>query len=285
MNTPLFTKAAIETILKKKQDRVSEFSLSADLNFSTQAVRFDQDFLRLYLDSETFIDINSIKKKIRKHTAYCISGKGKLQPFHLFSEETNHVYKLLPTQDYPSFAISSTPMHQVSYSSPQKDTESKVKLLSPFPPRSQALDTCFGLGYSAIELAKYCQSVVSFEVDPTVLKLAGFNPYSGPAFSSEKIIIREEDVSQGIRSLESDAFEVVLHDPPTPKISTDLYRIEFYCELKRVLRPGGKLFHYCPRPNIKSRGRDFTTEVKTKLEQAEFKVLHYSEDAQGLLAR
>ena len=57
---------------------------------------------------------------------------------------------------------------------------------------------------------------------------------------------------------------------------------EFLSEVYRVLKPGGKLFHYTPLPGVK-RGRNFPDKVKAKLKSVGFGNIKYFSPAQGLL--
>ena len=62
----------------------------------------------------------------------------------------------------------------------------------------------------------------------------------------------------------------MLHDPPRFALAGELYSLSFYTELARVLRRGGRLFHYTGAPNSRSRGRDLAAEVATRLRAAGF---------------
>jgi hypothetical protein len=59
--------------------------------------------------------------------------------------------------------------------------------------------------------------------------------------------------------------------------------LDFYHELYRVLRSGGKLFHYIGDPESKS-GRSVTAGVLRRLEQAGFRELQRAPRAFGVTA-
>ena len=61
------------------------------------------------------------------------------------------------------------------------------------------------------------------------------------------------------------SFGAVLHDPPRFGLAGELYSQAFYDELARVLRPGGRLFHYTGTPNRLTSGRDVPQEVERRL--------------------
>jgi predicted methyltransferase len=54
--------------------------------------------------------------------------------------------------------------------------------------------------------------------------------------------------------MESGSFNFVIHDPPARALSrTDVYGLEFYSQLRRVLTNDGSLFHYIGRKLQRSR--------------------------------
>ena len=65
--------------------------------------------------------------------------------------------------------------------------------------------------------------------------------------------------------------DAVLHDPPRFGIAGELYSQAFYAQLARVLRRGGKLFHYTGSPNRLTSGRDVPREVQKRLQSAGFR--------------
>ena len=79
------------------------------------------------------------------------------------------------------------------------------------------------------------------------------------------------DVSTAILQLPDASFDAALHDPPRFGIAGELYSQVFYNELARVLRRGGRLFHYTGSPNKLTSGRDVPREVQKRLEKAGFK--------------
>ena len=59
----------------------------------------------------------------------------------------------------------------------------------------------------------------------------------------------------------------MLHDPPRFGIAGELYSQVFYDHFARVLRRGGRLFHYTGAPNRLTSGRDVPREVARRLEK------------------
>ena len=74
----------------------------------------------------------------------------------------------------------------------------------------------------------------------------------------------------------------MLHDPPRFGIAGELYSQAFYDQLARVLRRGGRLFHYTGSPNRLTSGRDVPGEVAKRLEKAGFKAQRALDGVVGL---
>jgi len=135
------------------------------------------------------------------------------------------------------------------------------------------LDTCGGLGYfAACCLESGVARVQSFEKNADVLWLRTLNPWSpDPAASDGRLQMEHADAAQAIGQLADASFDALLHDPPRFGIAGELYSQVFYGELARVLRRGGRLFHYTGSPNKLTSGRDVPREVARRLEQAGFR--------------
>lgn len=268
----VLTKKEIEKITKAS----GEVSASLDLGKSASKVFVEDN--KVKFDSET-LDLTKLPK-LDDWTCYTVI-ENKLIKIQFFSGETDRFYKLTPTKDWPTVSISSTPMHRVSASTPKIDTLSKIKALGKIGGR--ALDSCGGLGYTAIQLAKYCDEVITFEKDKNVLEIAKYNSYSDELFNNEKIKLKKKDVFSWIKKFNDKYFDVIVHDPPTFKYAVELYSLEFYKELFRVLKDKGKIYHYTPLPKVKTTGRFFPNEVKKRLLKAGFSKVNYIESCQGFI--
>ncbi len=213
---------------------------SLDLGLTTSKVELSDEGI-------TFGDGQQLNwhhiEEISKTKNVCLRLEAShLHKIQAFSEETNRFCSLMPTTGAPTLLIARFSMHRIKNTDPHRDTLSKIKAIAPISGR--VLDTTTGLGYTAIEASRTAQSVVTVELDPTVLDIARQNPWSKRLFENPKISQLIGDSSEVITELPNGAFTHIVHDPPTFSLAGELYSGTFYRELFRVLRRGGRLFHY-----------------------------------------
>lgn len=179
--------------------------------------------------------------------------------------------KLVPTDwGPPTFEIDGIKMLVSARISPMDDARRKVALVAP---RGRiVLDTCGGLGYfAACCLDAGVARIHSFEKNEDVLWLRTLNPWSpdpDAAATGGRLELTHGDISQAIFDIADASVDAVLHDPPRFGIAGELYSQVFYDQLARVLRRGGRLFHYTGAPNRLTSGRDVPREVARRLEKA-----------------
>ncbi len=250
-----------------------EFSLIVDCGLRSVKVLRQKDSATIEGDLELKMD-----EKVKDNFLYLLDNKG-LNKIAFFSEDSNRFYKLMPTLDWPTIAISSVPMHKRV--SPRLDTLNKIRLLKPY---GYVFDTCMGPGYTAIEASKKAKKVVTFEKDEMIHEIDKLNPYSRLLFESDKIDICLGDVSVGINDFPDNTFDCIIHDPPTFKMAPELFSNKFYSQLIRVLKEDGKLFHYAPFYKIKQ-GFDFPKKIEKYLKIVGFKDIKFSSEAQGIICR
>jgi predicted methyltransferase len=267
----IITKKVVDEIRKNRAK--GEFLLDVDFGLRQIKVRIENanallgKGLRLALD-----------QKLKDNFCYLVK-RGGVFPLAFFSDSTKRFYKLIPTPDWPSLAIGSVPMHRIK--SPYRDTYQKIKLIKP---QGIVLDTCAGLGYTAILAASQCRKVFTFEVDPNVLSLARLNPYSQGLFSQTNIELKTADIVPSIRIFKDEYFDCIIHDPPTFRLAPQLYAIAFYEQIRRVLKKGARLYHYLPLCGIR-RGRNFPSQVKGKLKKVGFHIETFYPQRGDLLCR
>jgi len=209
---------------------------------------------------------------------------GRCEKVYIFSRQTRKYYKLYqPFEDRaPTIVIAGATMHTIVGTDPWQDEAQKVEALAP-PGGATCLDTCFGLGYSALLLARAgCRSVVSCEVDPNVLECAAANPWSRAAFEHERIETVASDVRDYLTGCTDRSFGAIFHDPPELQQAGELYGAALCSELARVIRPGGMLYHYVGAPGART-GRDLARGVMRRLREAGFAQVRRG--PRGVLAR
>ncbi len=194
-----------------------------------------------------------------------------------------HFYKLVPTIP-PTIEINGIRMHRTKGVNPLQDTRNKVNTVKPREGET-VLDTCMGLGYTAIETSKRGAYVMTIEKDPNVIELARINPWSRELFTGGKIQVIQGDAFEVVKKFKDWSFDVIIHDPPRFSLAGQLYSEEFYRDLFRILKPGGRLFHYVGNPGKRYRGKDLQKGVMERLRRAGFVGVKRVEEALGVVAR
>jgi hypothetical protein len=218
------------------------------------------------------------------HACFELAG-GEIRKIQAFSELTGRVYSLYPTRGAPTMLVSGFPMHRIKQIDPWADTLAKVRPVLPRDSRRDArvLDTCTGLGYTALEAARFAREVVTIELDPTAQEIARRNPWSQPLFVHPAITQLIGDAAELIETFPDREFTQIVHDPPTMSLGGDLYSLTFYRATHRVLATGGRMFHYVGDPASVS-GARVTRGVLFRLREAGFRRIQPRPEAFGVLA-
>ncbi len=255
--------------------------ISPDLGLSTVEVRLESD--RAVFPGGQWLSWEEVEAIGQDESVCYVVGNEGIEKIQRFSEFLNRVYGLMPTQGAPTLLVSGIPMHRIKDTDPHRDTLSKIRAIRPLAGR--VLDTCTGLGYTAIEAAKEpaVEEVVTIELDPTVLEVARLNPWSRPLFENPKIRQIVGDAFEEIEGFEEGHYTRIVHDPPRFSLAGELYSGEFYRHLYRVLARKGRLFHYVGDPDSRS-GRNVTRGVVRRLQEAGFRRVVRKPRAFGLVA-
>ncbi|AER57675.1 hypothetical protein DSC_15155 [Pseudoxanthomonas spadix BD-a59] len=260
---PLLLLSTARAIVAAREAGLSEWTGSLDLGRSTGTAL-------LHADTWTWRgQAYPYPGKLKDRTVYSWDG----EDFAPVSHFGGALIKLVPTEwDVPTFEIDGIKMLPTSKESPLDDARRKVALVA--PRGKVVLDTCGGLGYfAACCLEAGAARVISFEKNADVLWLRTLNPWSPDAdapASGGRLELTHGDVSQAIAGLGDASVDAILHDPPRFGIAGELYSQAFYDQLARVLKRGGRLFHYTGSPNRLTSGRDVPGEVARRLEKAGF---------------
>jgi predicted methyltransferase len=260
---PLLTRPLAEALRAARDAGAQTWTGSFDLDRTRDDVRLDADAWTWHGQRYPYPDT------LKDRTIYHWDGDA----FAAISRYDGALIKLVPTEwGAPTFEIDGIKMLPTAKTSPIDDARRKVALVR--PQGKTVLDTCGGLGYfAACCLDAGAARIVSFEKNADVLWLRTLNPWSPDPDAPEhggRLRLTHGDVSQAIAEMADASVDAVLHDPPRFGIAGELYSQTFYDHLARVLRRGGRLFHYTGRPNRLTSGRDVPREVAKRLEKSGF---------------
>lgn len=271
---------SINALLKSKEGAIK---ISLDLGISYSEVTKSEKSI-VFPDGQS-IDLSIFKKISKKRSEHDCFILEDNTLFFIYSFENSSVYKLYePHMDWPpTLFINGSMMHTVSVSKPTEEGKLKVDSLG-IKNGDIILDTCFGLGYSSIELLKRGASYVySYEISESVIEIAKVNPWSSVAFQDKRLILKHDNVTKAIQEFNENYFDNILHDPPNIKMAGGLYSLRFYKEIYRVLKFGGKLYHFIGGGRIPREYKvNYTKGVINRLSEAGFKNIKKS--YRGVLA-
>jgi uncharacterized protein len=261
---PLLTRPLAEALLATRKAGADIWTGSLDLGRSSGEARLQVDAWEWRGQHYPW------PGKLKDRTIYHWDG----DEFASVSRYSGALIKLVPTEwGAPTFEIDGIKMLPTSKASPIDDARRKVALVQPQGKR--VLDTCGGLGYfAACCLEAGAARIDSFEKNEDVLWLRTLNPWSpdpeAPT-TDGSLRLTHADVSQAIADIPDVSVDAVLHDPPRFGIAGELYSQAFYDQLARVMRRGGRLFHYTGTPNTLTSGRDVPGEVLKRLQKSGFR--------------
>ena len=256
-----------QKLLEANKKDLKETEISLDLNKTLSKIKIEENFF-IFPENEK-ISAEQLKKPIKDDNVCFLIMDNSLVKIQLFSDETNKFYKLVPTRDAPTIEISGIRMHATKNMTPMEDTKRKIESIAPI--HGNILDTCMGMGYTAIASSKLADFVITCEKDENVLEIAKYNPWSKELFNNKKISVLKTNVFDEIKVFKSSMFDIVIHDPPRLSLATELYSLDFYKQIFRVLKNNGKLYHYTGSPGSKNRNVNLVGNVSKRLKQAGFK--------------
>ncbi len=270
---------ALELLKARKAGQTAAES-STDLNHTRTAVTLDPDGLTFANGTRARWD--SIEA-IAQDETHCFAqdSTGEFDKIMTFSRFTRRAIVLYATPKAPTMVLAGFPMHRIKNTDPWADTQAKARAGAPLS--GEVLDTCTGLGYTATLASQTAQRVITCELDPGVLEVCARNPWSQALFDSPKITPKIGDILDLIEDFEDGQFNRIIHDPPTVAIAGDLYSGDFYRQLLRVTRKGGRVFHYIGDPRSELGART-TRGVVRRLQEVGFREVRPAEAAFGVIA-
>jgi uncharacterized protein len=269
----------VEPLLAARQKGEHSLAISPDLGRSIVTATLAPEGV-LFPGGER-LSWQHIEKIKKSHASCFVVEDESIKTIQVFSEFTNRVCSLLPTRGTPSMLIAGFTMHRIVDIDPLQDTLKKVATISPLV--GSVLDTATGLGYTAIEAARTAQRVVTIELDPGAQQIARLNPWSQELFDNPTIEQIMGDAFEIVPTFADASFDRILHDPPVLSLAGELYSGAFYQQLFRVLKHGGRLFHYIGDLNSKSSG-SVSKGVLRRLQEAGFSRVVRRPEAYGVVA-
>lgn len=276
MRNYYFTANIARLIIEGAKNHDACVQISLDLNRSDRDWHLSDGFLRL--ENGEALDIERLEKiKDNENKVFIFDGRS-LEPVEVRSDG---YYKLVPTETVPTLEINGIKMHRSKDIEPFEDARLKAALV--VKQGDMVLDTCGGLGYSAVWALKAgAVKVVSTEKNPSVLRIRKLNPWSTVPRGLELI---QADITSHIQTLDDKTFSSIIHDPPRFSSATgDLYGKMFYSALFRVLKDRGRLFHYTGSPKKIKQNDRFLVNTQRRLEHAGFQNVEFKEKLQGFYA-
>jgi len=266
-------------LLRARQAGEGSAVTSLDLGLTTAEVSLELE--RVLFPVGQWLPWATVEEIAQNDSVCYLIEENEADKIQLFSEVLNRFYSLMPTSGAPTLLVSGIPMHRIKGIDPHRDTLAKMRTITPVSGR--VLDTCTGLGYTAIEAAKTADEVTTIELDPAVLEVARLNPWSRRLFEDSRIHQVVGDAYEKVQEFEDASFSRIIHDPPMFSLAGELYSAETYAHLCRVLKPRGRMFHYIGDLSSRS-GRNVTRGVVRRLQEAGFSRIARRPEAFGLVA-
>ena len=252
--------------------------LSTDLNISEQDFAVNAE--GLILDEDNHLSLADLKKMVKKTGRIYLCSDGEMDPLE---DRSVGYYKLAPTSGAPLLEISGVKMHISKGTDPF--TSASEMAQQAVSKGDRVLDCCSGLGYAAIAAHRLGASeVLTIELSPEVMGLRAQNPWSQD-LGNDGIVQKQGSSYELIQTMAATSFDAVVHDPPRFSLAGELYSEEFYREIFRVLRQGGRLFHYTGNPHVIKTGSSFVDGVIRRLRAAGFKNVKKVEHLMGVSAQ
>ncbi len=260
---PLLTATEAARILEAMERDENQIEVSLDLGLSTETVRLLPGGAEL---RDVIVPRETLRRTLRRPSVVFIATADGLEPLELRDQG---YAKLVPTGGAPTIELSGVRMHRTAGINPFEDA--RLKVAEVVRSGDVVLDTCGGLGYTAIWARRLgARRVVSVEIDSVVLRLRRLNPWTLEHLEDDSTERLEGDVAVLIGDFPDGSFDTVLHDPPRFSLAGELYGSAFIAQLRRVLKPGGRLMFYTGEPYSRGRGRDFVAGVARRLSGAGF---------------
>jgi len=244
--------------------------LSLNLGISRDNVTISPDKKILLVEDKIPLPpeemLSSDLRTILKYDGQCWSK------WQHFDDGNQKFYKMIFINEKkpPTVEISGIKMHITRNGDPAQDTQNKIMQFRHL--EGKILDTCTGLGYTAIAAAKFPEvnQIYTCEADINMFRLCQENPWSRELFHHEKIQLILAPVQNLVQKLPDNNIDYIIHDPPRFALAGELYSENFYRNLYRILKTNGEIYHYTGDPNKRSRRLPLKKEIKKLFDRLGF---------------
>ncbi|ABM79901.1 class I SAM-dependent methyltransferase [Hyperthermus butylicus] len=285
---PGFLLSKLKTACRKDSSNSIVFARRTQYYEYSVEILCSRDEVNITINGEHVFSLapSSLPSRIRDDVIYFFDEhNNRLLPVEVRSNEGYMRLYFTAELDAPTLLINGIHMHRiVGVRGPLHDSQLKVSRLG-VRRGDRVLDTCTGLGYTTIIASSRGATVYTIEVSEYVLSIASLNPASW-LLANENVRIVHADATIAVELLPDEYFDKILHDPPRFNMAGELYSLEFYQQLYRVLKPGGKLYHYTGVP-LQARSRRLSPIVRgviERLRRAGFERVWFDKQTQGVIA-
>ncbi|RLF13824.1 MAG: methyltransferase [Thermoprotei archaeon] len=269
LNMPVLTSEGARQILKAREEGLRSLPLTFNLGLSKSMVELLND--GVVIEGHT-VSYEDLQLALRDEDAlFIVEPPGRLRKAVLYADGRLYKLRKVGEDKAPTLEINGVALHRLEGTEPWEDASLKVESAN-IKQGAKVLDVCTGLGYTTImSMMKGASEVWTIEKDVNVLRMAEANPWSRGLESAQ---IRKVlgDASKTLAEFSDEEFEAIIHDPPSITQASELYTVEFYRELHRVLRKGGTLSHFTGPTVSRTRGMDVVQGVSRRLKVVGFTV-------------
>jgi len=261
---PLFTYHEARRCLDARERGDTEVELSLDFHLTPRRpARADADGVRtttaeghdVFASWASLEDVADDERGVFEPENEDDWTAGGLRKVSTFSDDTGRAVSLMPSGEntWPTALIAGFSMHRFGVGvDPEEDTRKKLGAVAPIRRDARLLDICTGLAYtSCMAAVENGARVTTIELDRSMTEMCRMNPHSRALFdgSIQQLYGNGADV---VKTFADATFDVIITDPPTFALAGELYSAEFYADLKRILRPKGRIYHYIGDPKSSS---------------------------------
>lgn len=279
IDLPRITYWTAEKIVNAYREGKKEVEVTLDLGLSKEKVVIDGSYVSFRNKFWVKIDL---LKDLYKDRVYEIVDDDKIVELSIRGK---HMYKLRPVAEdiAPTLEIDGIHMHRIVGITPWEDSRRKVQALK-IRRGDVVLDTCMGLGYTAIHALLMGAAIVyTIEIDENVIELARHNPWSR-FLEDPRIVTLKGDTTVLVNIFPVGTFDKIIHDPPRlTKRYGNLYSNNFYSRLCMLLKDKGYMFHYVGKPRTQKHSQ-IISKIGGRLKRSGFHQVYYVENAMGFVA-